>query len=301
MIFFSFILTTFMLVAGCVNVDQLINEIHDADTETTFLYNTFSQDYDAYVEAQDLSDTPEKARTVLSLNEKALNSSQETSRSIDSLLLKISELQERRLNEKQEQYLEKLKLALENYKIDIDTRNQLLRELRVFDEYMLHNNLMAQHLVDFLNADNKVALHSSTENWEAASQEAMNMDKLLTNFESEVEQMQGIIPFKFLVGYEQFAKLSRAYVTQLNDITSKLVAKRKVLENEFTDLHEKGTVAGSTLLFKGEIIYVKGEEDELELYKKEHFQPQQQKAVLAYNKADAYYQDAKLKYERLFS
>ena len=75
-----------MLVAGCVNVDQLINEIHDADTETTFLYNTFSQDYDAYVEAQDLSDTPEKARTVLSLNEKALNSSQETSRSIDSLL-----------------------------------------------------------------------------------------------------------------------------------------------------------------------------------------------------------------------
>lgn len=282
------------------SVSELINEVHDLDTETTFLYNNFDSSYTKFTDStgsvvglESLKTTEQNAASSKENGKKALAK-------FNELLSKINEVKKRNLSPSQKAYIDKLELAATNYIEVITLDNLLIEQKSKIATYSAHNQLFFDNFNNIIASDAKIGILSTKTDWKTIREEFALMNKSVIDAENEVKVMKAQFSFKSLNEYDTFVSLIKEYIEKELVIVVKKEAGKYVPQSEINEANNPGFKAGS--LFKPDsegTLWAEGEKDEWEAYRRDSISSKEDESQQAYNEADAYYQDAKLKYEQL--
>ena len=301
------IIITMLIISACApsnikekSVPELIDEIHDLDTETTASYNNFDSDFTKFSDSAFTATTLEALKTVQLYADRSKQSGKKVLDSFNVLLSKVSDIKKKSLNTAQKAYVDKLELATDNYKEVVKIDLEIVDKLVKLSAYSVHNTLFVTHHRAIIISLLKLPGLDEEKNWAALKEEIQRMDNSLKSAKEEVRLMKEQISFNFLDDYENFVVLMQEHSDKLKLIVDKKQAGKYVSQEEINEADNPGLKA--LAIFKTDkegTIYAEGEEDEVEAYNRENVYPLTDKSETAFNSAQAYYDDAKLRYEQL--
>ena len=282
------------------SIPELVSGIHDLDTEFTVAYNNFDSDYTKFSDSASSAHTLEALKTVQLYADRSKTSGKKALESFNTLFAKINEIRKKTLDSNQKDYIDKLDLANTNYKQVVVTDLEHVDKRLKYTEYVVHNELFFEYYKDMLRSLIKLPALDNGQNWKALNDELLTMNNSLNSASKEVSLMKEAIAFKYISEYDKFVPLMQEHIDKTAAIVAKKQAGKYVSQEEINEADNPGLKALAIFTADQEgTFWAEGEEDELETYRRDKLNSLTDKAEEYLNKADAYYDDAKLRYEQL--
>lgn len=281
-------------------VSEVIDEIHDIDTETSVLYNNFDSDYTKFYDSLDYASTLEELNTIQRYADRSKESAKKATERFNILLDEINEIKKRELVGNQKRYIEKLEHATISYNQLIGADLKLIDAFLKLAAYQTHNTLFIEGYKDIVRSLIRLPEFDKDKNWKALNEELQSMDNELKSAKEEVKLMKEQIFFGFLNKYDEFVSLMQEHVDKTKVVVGKKEKGITVSQSEINEADNPGINA--LKIFESDqsgAIYVEGESEEVEAYSTKNIYPLGDTADEFFNSADTYYSDAKLIYEQL--
>jgi len=310
-IFLSFVISALILCfAGCSSSDapkektvvELIDELHDIDTETTVLYNNFDGDYTKFYDFSEAQLTAvDEINTLQAYSNNSIESGRRAQDEFNRLFEKISLIKSKELRDSERGYVEKLELAGISYNQTIAAKLRLTNSKTKLAKYQIYNVLFFDSYMkvyDSIVTD--MAFYEGQENWDMLSKEITSARAELDKASQNVDAMKEALAIDSAKSYKEWITLMRDYLTKVKPLYEKEKAGQTIPQAELNAITDILTKAADIFqVGDDDLTWAPDEKDELEAYRRENVYPYEKEGDESYNRADAYYQDAKLKYQQL--
>ena len=308
LIFISILALIAILVVGISfvekssnNVFDLINEIHDIDTETTVLYNDFQDDFYKFSDFADSGhSSKDELNTIKTYSDNAIESSKKTKDEINLLIGKIETIKSKNLNDLERNYIEKLEQATRSYNDNIDASLKLIDSKTRITEYNIYSSMFSENYNEIYNSiAKKLTVYESQGNWDALDKELISLNLELDEAIQNINGLKDSLGLDSFKTYDQWASSMKEFFALVKPLYEKEKKGATLSQSEINAITE---AIVKTDVFKADsdgYIWGPNEKDEFEAYKRNNVYEYEDDVSESFNRAEAYYNDAVLNYEQL--
>lgn len=285
-------------VAPQKSVSELIAETHDLELEMILEFKEFDTTYASFMEQNEFSGS-EQYNTIKNYFLKSNETSEKALETFDALLLKINETNQRDLNSYQKSYITKLGQAMTNYQATMDARKKEMEGELKLAYYFAHNDAFFDEYNKILIALASLAAFSA-DNEEAINEALQDIENAIYAADGEYNLFIQDLSFESFAKYEEFLTFAKEYIALFKDLNSKEQAGLTITSAELKKLESLSANTFSIFTTDAEgASWVEGEEDDLEAFRRSNIYSHSDDGKNSLNKADTYYNEAKLMYEQI--